>query len=185
MFKLAMALPRKRILFTTNSEYGQANVLLAVIYELVHRGCDVHVASFTPLRSRVDELSCYFAALNLKGVGCVTFHVIPGSSMVDKWRQEHINMFHRPGVIGTIGAYFNIARVMAPWSVEEYAKGYRFCVDLGIRLNPDLTVVDSLFSQGLDAASKLHMKYVIINAISHSTIVSLDQPITDVLFHTP
>jgi len=42
---------RKKIIFLTSSEYGQANVVLAVAYELLLRQeHDIHIASFAPLK---------------------------------------------------------------------------------------------------------------------------------------
>jgi hypothetical protein len=46
---------REKIIFLTSSEYGQANVVLAVAYELLLRQeHDIHIASFAPLEGRVS-----------------------------------------------------------------------------------------------------------------------------------
>ena len=179
-----MATPqRKKFLFLTNSEHGQANVLFATIYELVLRGFEIHVASFEPLRSRVTEFQLGIERMGLGHHDCqITFHVIPGISMADKWKQKGIKMFHRPGVGGAIGAYSNILEVMAPWSVDEYAETYLFCVNLIESIKPDLNLVDSLFSPALDACSKFPGTYAIFNAISHSNIITLKQPKWDIVF---
>jgi hypothetical protein len=45
---------RPRILFFTNSESGQANVMLATLHELlIHDEYDIHLASFAPIPSRL------------------------------------------------------------------------------------------------------------------------------------
>ncbi|KAI9744297.1 MAG: hypothetical protein M1818_002449 [Claussenomyces sp. TS43310] len=49
---------RKKIIFLTSSEYGQANVVLAVAYEmLLLQQHEIHVASFTPLKGRIKDLN--------------------------------------------------------------------------------------------------------------------------------
>lgn len=50
-------LSEKQILFFTNSEYGQASVMLAVAQEfLFHGEFSVHIASFAQLHSRVERI---------------------------------------------------------------------------------------------------------------------------------
>ena len=51
------ATSRWTILFLTNSEYGEANVIIAVSHELLRRGnCDVHIASYSILSKRIADL---------------------------------------------------------------------------------------------------------------------------------
>lgn len=69
---------KTRCLFLTASEYGQANVILAMASELVARdNVDVHIASFTPLQKRVEALQA-----NVSKTSLLTFHVIDGLSFV-------------------------------------------------------------------------------------------------------
>jgi len=50
-------MPRKTVLFVTNSEYGQANTILALCAELLtHEDINVHVSSFSKLQKRVEWL---------------------------------------------------------------------------------------------------------------------------------
>jgi hypothetical protein len=52
-----MSKQRKSLLFFTNSEWGQANVILATIHEfLVRDEYDIHLASYSPLKSRLHDL---------------------------------------------------------------------------------------------------------------------------------
>jgi UDP:flavonoid glycosyltransferase YjiC (YdhE family) len=52
------ALEQKKVMFLTASEYGESNVVLAVAYELLLRQkYEVHIASFSPLESRVRRLA--------------------------------------------------------------------------------------------------------------------------------
>lgn len=54
---------QQRILFFTSSEYGQANVILAVSYELlILQKYEVHIASFAPLQRVCIERcqTCHF-----------------------------------------------------------------------------------------------------------------------------
>jgi len=51
-------IPTKKILFVTNSESGQANIILAMAAEAAARpGVQVHVASFLVLKQRVEGFS--------------------------------------------------------------------------------------------------------------------------------
>jgi hypothetical protein len=70
----------KKILLLTSSEYGQANVVLAVAYEmLLRQQHEIHIASFAPLKGRVESLNELFQDK------CVpaTFHTVFGPSALE------------------------------------------------------------------------------------------------------
>jgi hypothetical protein len=71
--------PRKKILFLTNSQYGEAQVVIAVSHELLRRGnCDVHIASNSPLSKGVKELDDGAFGAFPKESSNVTFHEFSG-----------------------------------------------------------------------------------------------------------
>jgi hypothetical protein len=67
---------QKKVLFLTASEYGESNVVLAVAYELLLRQkYEVHIASFSPLESRVKEISSLAASA---ASSQAVFHTVAG-----------------------------------------------------------------------------------------------------------
>lgn len=97
---------RKPILFLTNSSYGQANLVLAVIHQLLQKNeLDVHVASWAPLESRLLELGFRISHPDRASTTCqVTYHVIPGLGMMDavamNFSATHDSLPHAPGYAG-------------------------------------------------------------------------------------
>jgi hypothetical protein len=56
---------RRSILFVTNSELGQASVILATAHEFLLRpDYKVHIASFPALREEIEELNATAVPLN-------------------------------------------------------------------------------------------------------------------------
>ena len=100
---------RKSILIFANSEYGQSNVMLAVVYELLFQGeFDIHIASFPSLKQRLNEL---LATLTSKEATRLTFHGLPGRAMlevVNSQRGDEFGKPHRPGIQGSIESYGEI-----------------------------------------------------------------------------
>lgn len=157
---------RKNILLLTNSEYGQANVMLAVVHELLlQREFDVHIASFQVLEQRVYDL---FATLTSKEISSLTFHPLPGQSMIEAIasRGDEFGTGQRPGVQGSIKSYDGIQNIVAPWDGPEYLKGYNHCLELFETLDPIVVVVDPVYSQGLDACRQTSTKHIVLSPTS-------------------
>lgn len=78
-----MGLPRK-ILFLTNSDYGQANVVLATAHALLHVALDVeiHIASFHGLQHAVRTTSDFALSSVPRGSNtkALVFHGLEGLS---------------------------------------------------------------------------------------------------------
>jgi hypothetical protein len=55
----------KRLLLLTNSDFGQANVVLATAHELglACQGVEIHIASFQDLRGGVNDASRFMQAI--------------------------------------------------------------------------------------------------------------------------
>lgn len=71
---------RKKIIFLTSSEYGQANVILAVAYEmLLVQQHEIHIASFAPLNGRIKSLN----ELVLDNYVPAIFHTVFGPSALE------------------------------------------------------------------------------------------------------
>ncbi|KAH7410788.1 putative UDP-glucoronosyl and UDP-glucosyl transferase [Cadophora sp. MPI-SDFR-AT-0126] len=153
---------RKRILLFTSSEYGQANVILAVSYELlILEKYEVHIASFAPLQRRINELN----ELLPKHVIPAVFHCIAGPAALDALaaKDEFIGPFS-PGVRGALNTYRSTLPAMADtWSEAEYMSGYRRCLEIVGLVEPNIIIVDPLMSQGLEACNTLSRKHVVLS----------------------
>jgi len=102
--------PRRQILFLTNSEYGEAQVVIAVSHELLRRGnCDVHIASYSPLSERVKELNDGAFGAFPKESSSVTLHQFSGLSMHEtRTKKFGINdIHHKPGVKGACSTFYH------------------------------------------------------------------------------
>lgn len=77
---------QKKILLFTSSEYGQANVILAVAYEMLDRQQhEIHIASFGPLKGRVESLNELFEDNHVPA----TFHTVFGPSALEALTEKN------------------------------------------------------------------------------------------------
>jgi hypothetical protein len=71
---------QKKVAFLTSSEYGQANVILAVAYEmLLLQQHEIHVASFSPLKARIKSLNELVPDNHVPAI----FHTVFGPSALE------------------------------------------------------------------------------------------------------
>ena len=71
---------QKKIIFLTSSEYGQANVILAVAYEMLRlQQHEIHVSSFAPLKDRIKHLNELIPDNHVPA----TFHTVFGTSALE------------------------------------------------------------------------------------------------------
>ena len=164
---------REVVLFLTNSEHGQANVMLAVAHELLARDeFDLHIGSFPCLHPRVTQLQSSFS----EKIDPITFHPLPGLSMFEAYKRKtgKVDTVHAPGLSGAVESYRLIPNILAAWDGPEYVKQYDACLELIGTLHPTVVVVDPLFSQGIDACKKVAQKYILLSPVSlNETIKSV------------
>ncbi|MCJ1306440.1 hypothetical protein MMC25_000082 [Agyrium rufum] len=173
---------KKKVLLMTCSEYGQSNVVLALADELLARNqVSVHVASFAALKPRISELS---AASTTSAYGNTSqsplstapnhasvaeFHLLPGPSMVDglMFNGGLSTLEHAPGLRagGAMKAFSYAHDVLIPWKAADYLATCETCMKIIEDLKPDLIVVDTLLSQGVDACRNLGRSYMIITPL--------------------
>ncbi len=155
---------RRKLLFMTNSEAGQANVCLAVAYELLTKpNFDIHVASFGSLKPKVEKLKN-------GGFGpypttsSLTFHCLPGRSMSEALLTNFdlSDVSHPPG-LRSISRAVQLMDILIPWTTQEYIEGMKSCVELIEKIQPDLCLVDVLLGQGRDAVSKMAQKHILLS----------------------
>lgn len=163
-------LPERRILFFTNSDYGQANVVLATAYELLRSKEDVeiHIASFPPLEQAIR------ATNRLVADGCgdsaarqVVYHKLHGKSHFEAATGPDVDLFgayDKP--VGFINAARSILRIegsLLPYTPQEFNSLYQQTVDVVNVVGPGLTVVDPIFTPGLTVCRHKKLKWIVLS----------------------
>ncbi|KAJ5651929.1 hypothetical protein N7507_009355 [Penicillium longicatenatum] len=174
-------LPSRNILFFTNSELGQANVVLAVAEEFLHRNeFSVHIASYSQLAPLVNEL-CKRSPQPAK------FHEIHGPCMEDLAIRTHVGLIHhKPGIMGTVEGFQKVRAVMSSWTFSEYGKAYQSCIDILNEFNPAVVVVDPILHVGLNACQSVgSSRVVILWPVPLKDVVILNQPNAGFLWKYP
>ncbi|KAF8644276.1 hypothetical protein AX16_008578, partial [Volvariella volvacea WC 439] len=163
-----------KVLFLTNCEYGQANVVLAVAYELALRNVEVHIASFLPLQKRLPEIQ----SLLPPSAPSIAFHTIKGLPHVHAL-SRHVDAdvsYHPPGVGGAFRSFSRVADILSPWTTEEYHEQLLSIQDILDQVNPTAVVVESLLTGGIDVCKKLGKKYIVLSPNSPKDLVGIMQP---------
>jgi hypothetical protein len=157
----------KKVLLFTSSERGQANVVLATAHTLIQRRCSVHVASFSPLASRVRELTG------------ATFHQLHGESMREALL-HHFNtesqLIHGTGVREATRMYPLLMKLVCVWEGDEYIQGYLSAKKIIEEVEPDVVVVEKLCAQAMDACKKLGRNFVLLSPVTFKETLVAVQP---------
>jgi hypothetical protein len=156
--------PVPKILFFTNSEFGQANVFLATASEFLSRGnCAVHISSYSPLVARVEELRAGgFGAY--PDTSNVTFHLLSGLSMHEARLAKFgiPSVDHKPGVRYAPKLYETLAMLSRSRTGEEYVGGVREMKVVVREAQPDVIVIEEFFYQAMDACIILGTEFVVL-----------------------
>jgi len=175
---------RKKILFLTSSEYGQASVVLAVAYELLLRQTyDIHIASFAPLEGRVNDLN----NLIPRNATPAVFHTIagPSSSQVLEEKGLFLGPFS-PGMNGALQTYrVTLPALATAWDISQYLLGYESCLKILQNVDPDLTVIEPLMDQGHEACNSLSGQCVILSPNTFQEILRKKQSMFTKLCRIP
>ncbi|KAF5615976.1 UDP-glycosyltransferase 84B2 [Fusarium sp. NRRL 25303] len=149
----------KRILLFTNSDFGQANVVLATAHELglACQDVEIHIASFRDLRSGVDDASRFMqttAAQQKKKIPRpFVFHEIEGTSWGPATKRPETAIFETleltPGLVNSAKGVAILPAVMIPWSPKEFLDIYKETERVFDEVKPDLIIIEPLFTQGL------------------------------------
>lgn len=183
--------PLQKFLLITNSEYGQANVFLAVAYELSLRpNVEVHIASFLPMKKRIAAIQNLVRAAGSSAI--IHFHLVQGKSfaegmvaMTESGALGLGGMAHPPGFQGTIKSFEVIPLIAMPWSGQDYVEVYTSCLDIITTVGPHAILLDFLFRPGADACKKLGLKHIILSPNSLKEIVLDKQPWLSSLWKYP
>lgn len=165
-----------RILLTTNCEYGQANVVLALAYELATRpGVQVAIASFAALKKRVAQLQ-----IQLEDAGHdssdISFHLLPGRGHIEAVGMTRLDTPHAPGVRPALYSFRYTASMLLPWTESEYTEQLRTIEDIVHDFEPDVVVVEWFHRAGQDVCKKLGLKFLVVTPNSSKDLVGFRQP---------
>ena len=177
----------KKLLFLTNSESGQSNIVLATALEALTRPhVEVHVGSFPVLKRRVEKLDprLNFHALDGKpadeiargrgfSVGDAVHPPLRKCLLVDErifwigyaaWDGE--SEFPFPPGVGDVSDGILLA----------YMRIFQSTVKLIEELNPTLVVVEGCFSPGFDACYSTNRMFVMCSPNAPLDITRVHQP---------
>lgn len=206
-----MSEKRNSILFFTNSEWGQANVILATIHELlILDEFDIHLASYSTLQSRLDDIFQTHAAAYprpLKIVSgeqpkwtsddknavtgsnrpSITFHTIPGHSIAELCHRDGIaaSLPHVPGLKGGVASYARLEEFFFRHSVDEYMEQQRSSKGIVSGIQPAVILAEQGFCPGLDACNELGRPFTILSPNSFKDFEQRFQPWMGMLWKYP
>jgi hypothetical protein len=160
--------PRKRILFLTNAEHGQASVHLATshaLLELYGEQVEIHIASFQPIEKAVKAATGY-AAQKFPSCRPITFHRVRGIDMVAAWSRPELRLEEynglRPGFWNTPKFLKLLVSITSPWNGPEFVEIYKSIAETLEIVKPDVAAIDPAFAPALTACRHLDVKFVIL-----------------------
>ncbi|KAK4140284.1 uncharacterized protein C8A04DRAFT_40002 [Dichotomopilus funicola] len=169
-----MARPR-RILFFTNSDFGQANVVLATAHALLHHDSqvEVHIASFRALEEAVHHTSTFALKTaphkphqDATTSTPITFHPLDGISWGPATFRPEVGVAATndltPGLINSAKNILLIPAVMLPWRPDEFLSLYRQAERILSDVRPDVTVIDPIFTPGLTLCHHLKTNWLVL-----------------------
>ncbi|KAJ3770738.1 hypothetical protein FB446DRAFT_790233 [Lentinula raphanica] len=173
-----------RILLTTNCEYGQANVVLALAYELATRpGVRVAIASFAPLEKRVVQLQ---QQLRDEGhFSDISFHSLPGRGHIEAVGMTRLDTPHGPGVRQALHSFRYAPSMLLPWTESEYMEQLTAIENIIHQFDPQVVVAEWFHRAGQDVCKKLGLKFFVITPNSSKDIVGFRQPWANGLWKFP
>ncbi|PSR82295.1 hypothetical protein BD289DRAFT_371433 [Coniella lustricola] len=197
-----MAETRHSLLFFTNSEWGQANVILATIHEfLILDTLDIHLASYAALLPRLQEFltSHSISYPRPLKIFCsqdgkfpsqrpsITFHTIPGLSIAQLCHQDGIatSLPHEPGLKGAIPSYARLEEFFFRHTADEYMEQEKHSKQVIMKVRPALILSEQGFSPGLDACIELNLPFTILSPNSFKDFEQRLQPGLAMLWKYP
>lgn len=162
--------PRKKVLFLTNSEHGQANVLLAAGHAMLEQdpSVEIHFGSFAPIRSTVEAASAYaLETCGHKTARPIVFHEVRGLTFIEcmlkpefpawDWLTLSPGFWNTPRLLQIM-----VQGMFHPWTPPEYVEVLRSCLEILEEVKPDLVVLDNAFSPGVTAAYHLGFRFLLL-----------------------
>ncbi|KAK4154439.1 hypothetical protein C8A00DRAFT_32789 [Chaetomidium leptoderma] len=163
-----MARP-KRILFFTNSDFGQANVVLATAHALLHSApqVEIQIASFHALKEAVNSTSAFALKTSPhKHAKPITFHPLDGISWGPATFRPEVGVAAAndltPGPINSAKNILLIPAVMLPWRPDEFLSLYRQAECILSDVRPDVTAINPIFTPGLTLCHHLKTNWLVL-----------------------
>ncbi|KAF5982460.1 UDP-glycosyltransferase 84B2 [Fusarium bulbicola] len=163
----------KRLLLFTNSDFGQANVVLATAHKLALacEDVEIHIASFQDLRSGVGDASRFMQATATQQKKKIprpfVFHEIEGTSWGPATKRPEMAIFETleltPGLVNSAKGVAILPAVMIPWSPREFLDIYKETERVFDEVKPDLTIVEQLFTQGLTFCHHRGVRWMVLS----------------------
>jgi hypothetical protein len=182
----------KKILLTTNSEHGQANVFLAVGHALqaLNPEVEIHFASFDAISKDVSSASEY-SVKTTRGARPWTFHLLDGLSMM----QAVSNKPEEPRLAPALEAHPTFSTkieilhmfmlLLLPYDGPEFLQVYNSFVRVVEEVQPDLIVVDSLFAPPLTTCRHRKLKHLVLSPNTLKDFAAAMQPWGAMLWKFP
>ncbi|KAL2259989.1 hypothetical protein VTK26DRAFT_6153 [Humicola hyalothermophila] len=174
----------KKVILATNSEFGQANVFLAVGHALqaADSSVEVHFVSFSPISPYVSEASEYSVASS-PGARPWTFHKLDGVTFADAimggesgYDSFNCVLSRQPNLINTTRLLFDLNRYIIPWTGPEFVEIMKSFVRIADEIRPDLIMVDSLFAPALTACHHHKLDFLVLSPNTLRDFSSALQP---------
>ncbi|KAI8233352.1 hypothetical protein K4K54_010562 [Colletotrichum sp. SAR 10_86] len=171
--------PKRKVLMLTNSEYGQANIFLATCHALMGTAPDVeiHLASFAPIRTAV-------AAASEAGIkahpnaSSIEFHEIRGTHYFKALLSPEVGGRRLLEIAPSVRTMPTVLRIIAraamPYTGPEMVENCNEIRRIIEEVEPDLTLVDNMFTPGLTIARHMGIKWMIL---SPNTLKDLALPL--------
>ncbi|KAF4439570.1 UDP-glycosyltransferase 84B2 [Fusarium austroafricanum] len=164
---------KKRLLFFTNSDYGQSNVVLATTHALALtcQDAEIHVASFHDLQDGVENASRFMQATAAKQKQPILdpfiFHKMEGNSWGPAVKSPETAVFDTlelaPNFVNSAKGVAVLPAVMIPWGPREFLAIYKDAQRALEEVDPDLTIVESLFAVALTLCHYLGIKWMVLS----------------------
>ncbi|KAI6767654.1 hypothetical protein HG530_005663 [Fusarium avenaceum] len=162
----------KRLLLFTNSDYGQVNVVLATAHALglASQHVEIHIASFQDLQDGVNNASRFMQAeaarQKLPIPKPFVFHKVEGTSWGPATKRPETAIFDTleltPGFVNSAKGVSILPAVMVPWSPEEFMEIYWDTQRVFDEVNPDLTIVEPLYTQALTLCHYRGVRWMVL-----------------------
>jgi len=168
-----------KVLFLTNNDYGPASLVLAIAYELVVHGCEVHIASFNTnkelgpsLTNRVQDLNNGEYGALPKDSKPITLHLVDGQSVEQTYlTKKNIDLegYTYIEACGARAASRNSKALLDIFDFENlaYLTGMKDLASVIKNIQPNVVAVDYLCAEARAAVTTLELRHYII--LSHSS----------------